>query len=264
MGSCFRGRFTKRFPWAVTCELVSPMLMVPPGHEMGMLLHCNLALHPATLPFIPVFLLVWGNFFLFCFHFPKQKNQKVSCVIWCGKQPYQWSSHRLAVLPSPMEWESGLAKWDFQWSVSNPSSLSNYFFPSGFRTLFLPNRQTISGPIWDPFCCVLFSWDHTTPTNISGLTKQKLHLDLYNHHSAFISIMERQFPIKFQSSVLAQRDSKTSDHRGKSCYLHKALFIYVMQLDICVYNYIQTGTSDFDFIYNQIHLRHTYISGRCC
>lgn len=181
-------------------------------------------------------------------------------MIWCGKQPHQWSSQRLAILPSPMEWESGLAKWDFQWSVSNPSSPSNYFFLSGFRTLFLPNRQTISGPIWDPFCCVLLSWDHTTPTNISGLTKQKLRLDLYNHRSAFISIMERQFPIKFQSGLLAQRDSKASDHRGKSCYWDKALFVYIMQLDICVYNCIQTGRSDFDSIYNQIHFAaHIYM-----
>lgn len=180
------------------------------------------------------------------------------------EKPYQWSSQRLAILPSLTEWENGLAKWDFQWSVSNPSSLSNYFFASGFRPLFLPNRQTISGPIWDPFCCVLFLWDHTTPANISGLTKHKLCLGLYNNHSAFISIMETQFPIKFQSGLLAQRDSRASDQRGKSCYLDKALFVYIMQLDICVCNCTQTGRSDFYFIYNQIHFHCAYISGSCC
>lgn len=57
-----------------------------------------------------------------------------------GKRNHQWSSQRLAVLPFPMEWESGLAKQDFWWSVNNPSSLSNYF-PFGCRALFLPNKQ---------------------------------------------------------------------------------------------------------------------------
>lgn len=74
-------------------------------------------------------------------------------------------------------------------------------------------------------CAVLVGPHH--PTNISGLTKQKLSLDLYNHHSAFISIMERQFLIKFQSGLLTQRDSKASDHKGKSRYLDKALFVYI-------------------------------------
>lgn len=190
---------------------------------MGMPLHRNLVLHPATLPFIPLFLLVWVISFFF--HFSKQEKKRDFLCDLMWEKPYQWSSQRPSILPSLMEWENGLAKWDFQWSVSNPSSLSNYFFASGFRPLFLPNGQTISSPIWDPFCCVLFLWDHTTPANISGLTKHKLHLGLYNNHSAFISITETQFPFKFQSGSLAQRDSRTSDHREKSCYLDKALFV---------------------------------------
>lgn len=148
---------------------------------MGMPRHHNLVLHPTTLPFIPLFLLVWGIFFSFPSQNKEKKNKRkdfLSDLMW--EKPYQWSSQRLAVLPSLMEWENGLAKWDFQWSVSNPSSLSNYFFASGFRPLVLPNRQTISGQIWDPFCCVLFLWDYTTPANISGLNKHKLHLGLYN------------------------------------------------------------------------------------
>lgn len=200
-----------RFPWAVTCELLWPIAEGAPGHEMGMLLHCNSALHPATLTFIPLFLLIWGYFFLsLAPHTPPPKKKEKKRF----PQNPPMIFPEACVLPSPMEWESGLAKQDFQWSVSNPSSLSNYFFPSSCRTLFLPNRQATSGPIWDPFCCVLFSWGHTTPTNFSGLTKQKLHLDVYNHCSAFTSIMERQFLIKFQSDLLAQRHSKASEERA--------------------------------------------------
>lgn len=179
------------------------------------------------------------------------------------EKPYQWSSQRSAVLLSLTEWENGLAKWDFQWSVSNPSSLSNYFFASGFRPLFCQTDKQFLVQFEIPFaaCC---SCGTTPPANISGLTKHKLCLGLYNNHSAFISIMETQFPIKFQSGLLAQRDSRASDQRGKSCYLDKALFVYIMQLDICVCNCTQTGRSDFYFIYNQIHFHCAYISGSCC
>lgn len=41
-----------------------PVLRVPLGHELGMLLHRNLVLHPATLPFIPYFY-YFGVFFSF-------------------------------------------------------------------------------------------------------------------------------------------------------------------------------------------------------
>lgn len=150
-----------------------------------------------------------------------------------------------------------MAKQDFWWSVSNPSSLSNYFFPSGFGTLFffLAKPFLVQLGILFAACC-----SHgTTPPNNSGLSKQKWHLGLYDHHSTFISIPERRFPIKFQGGLLAPSDSKASDLRAKSRYLDKTLFAYITSLDIGVYSCIHPGRSDFDLRADQIHLHCTYI-----
>lgn len=91
---------------------------------MGML-HYNVVLHPAILPFIPVFLLIWGISFFFLF--PKQKIEGFLCdLMWETTLPMIFPE--AVILPSPMEWEHGSGKQDLQWSVSSPSSLSNYFF----------------------------------------------------------------------------------------------------------------------------------------
>lgn len=56
----------------------------PPGQEMRTLLHCNLALSPAMLPFIPVLLLVWGIFFSL---FWNKKIKGFLCGLMWGNDP---------------------------------------------------------------------------------------------------------------------------------------------------------------------------------
>lgn len=184
-------------------------------------------------------------------------------MIWCGKQPYQWSSQRLSSSLPP--WNGSMAR--VSRTCSGLSAVpAHYLITSSFKLQSSVSCQTDKQFLVQfelPFavCCCHGT---TLSPKPSLAWPNKLHLDLYNQQSAFISMMERQFSIKFQSGLLAQRDSKASDHRGKSCYLDEALFVYIMQLDICVNNCIQTGRSGFDFIYNQIHLHCTYIFAICC
>lgn len=146
-------------------------------------------------------------------------------MIWCGKSPTNNLPRGLpSSLPSwneRMAWLSGtfsgLSAIPAHYLITSSPQASGLFFCQ------IDKQFLVQFEIPFAVCC---SCGTTPPQqNISGLNKHKLHLDLYNNHSAFISIMETQFPIKFQSGLLAQRDSRASDHRGKSCYLGKALFV---------------------------------------
>lgn len=192
---------------------------------MRMPLYYNLALYPA-MPSIHSCISISLGFFFFLLPRTTTTKKIMRFPVWfdVGKKPINDLPRGLLSSPSP--WNERVA-WLSRTFGGLSTTPAHYLITSPLAAgLFL--CQTVSSSVWDHSCCVLFSWDHTPPTNVSSLTKQKLHLYLYNHHFAFISIMKRQFPIKFQSGLLAQRGSKASAHRGKSCRLDKTLFVYIM------------------------------------
>lgn len=134
----------------------------PPGQEMRTLLHHNPALPPAMLPFIPVLLVVWGIFFFSLFWNKKIKG--FLCGLMWGNNPTNdLPRGSLSSLPPRKEgavWLSrtfgGLSAVPAHYLItSSPQALGLFFF-------FFFFGQTVSGPTRDPFCCVLFSWDHPT------------------------------------------------------------------------------------------------------
>lgn len=161
----------------------------PPGQEMRTLLHHNPALPPAMLPFIPVLLVVWGIFFFSLFWNKKIKG--FLCGLMWGNNPTNdLPRGSLSSLPPRKEgavWLSrtfgGLSAIPAHYLItSSPQALGLFFF-----FFFLAKPFLVQLGILFAACC-----SHgTTPPNNSGLSKQKWHLGLYDHHSAFVSIPER-------------------------------------------------------------------------